>query len=207
MNRKLFNVFLFTAGAAIGSLVTWKVLQTRYDQLIQEEVDAFKKDYARCMSGNVNKNDCHEDDAQCYDDADSDDEDVDAMVDYHKLASKYTSSGEESEDGEEGDGDTDVPYINGPYVITPDEFGDGNYDYDMYCLTYYSDGILANDWDEELDIDDTIGLESLEHFGDHAEDVVHVRNERLRADYEVVRDCRKYTEMLEIHSPTHAYAD
>lgn len=211
MNKKLFNVLLFTAGAAVGSLVTWKVLKTKYEQLVQEEVDTFKEDYARCMRRSSGGIDICEDteDYQCDEGEDDDEEAFDdsEMTDYHTLASRYQEPSKVAENGGEGEGDADVPYINGPYVIAPNDFGDGNYDYEMHCLTYYADGILANDWDEQLDIDETIGLDSIEHFGDYAEDVVHVRNERLQADYEVVRDCRKYTDVLAMTSPTRIYAD
>lgn len=211
MNKNLSNLLLFTAGAAVGSLVTWKVLKTKYDQLIQDEVDAFKEDYARCMGRGSSSSDiCDSDeDALCdkeYEDEEDAVEDPD-VTEYHRLAGGYASSGEIAENGKEGEGDDAVPYINGPYVITPNDFGDGNYDYDLHCLTYYADGVLANDWDEVLDIDETIGLESIEHFGDYAEDVVHVRNERLEADYEVVRDCRRYSDVLAANAPAHAYAD
>ena len=211
MNKKLFNVLLFTAGAAVGSLVTWKGLKTKYEQLIQEEVDTFKEEYARCMDRGSTEVDTCEDgeDYQC-DEGDDDttpDFDDGEMIDYHRLASKYQESSKVAENSGEGEGDKEAPYINGPYVIAPNDFGDGNYDYEMHCLTYYADGVLANDWDEQLDIDETIGLESLEHFGDYAEDVVHVRNERLEADYEVVRDCRSYADILAMSSPSRIYAD
>lgn len=195
MNKTLFNVFLFTTGAAIGSLVTWKIAKTRYERLIQEEVDAFKEDYVRCMRGDPAESTQDEDDWDEDDEEEDDSEDPD-MTAYRNLAHMYDQSGDETENDGEGAGDGEVPYINGPYVISPNDFADGNYDHSLYSITYYADGVLSNDWYEQLDIDETIGEDSLEHFGDYAEDVVHVRNERLKADYEVVRDPRKYADMI-----------
>lgn len=81
-----------------------------------------------------------------------------------------------------------------PYVIDPDEFGEFE-DYDKICLTYYSDGILADDLDELVeDIEDVVGMDSLGHFGEYEDDAVHVRNDRLKADYEILRDSRTYRE-------------
>lgn len=40
---KVKCVLAFIFGAAVGSVVTWKVLDTRYEQLIQEEVASVKK--------------------------------------------------------------------------------------------------------------------------------------------------------------------
>ena len=204
MKNKLCNVLMFATGAAIGSLVTWKVAKTRYEQMIQDEVNAFKEDYVRCMRG------CDEDDVQNEDnqgEVDDDDPDDPEMNMYLDLAHMYDQSGDETENDEEGVGDEEVPYINGPYVITPTDFADGNYDHALHSLTYYSDGVLADDWLVELDIEETIGEESLDHFGDYAEDVVHVRNERLNADYEVARDPRTYAEMAANAPLMHAYAD
>ena len=42
MNRTLSNIMMLTAGAVIGSLVTYKIMKTNCDKVIQEEVDAFK---------------------------------------------------------------------------------------------------------------------------------------------------------------------
>ena len=195
MNKKLINMFMFATGAAIGSLVTWKVVKTKYEQILQDEIDSFKEMYVECMR------DSHRDDYSTSDDDEVDDvfaNDDPEVIEYHTLTNRYRQSGNEAENGREGDGDDgdDVPYINGPYVIEPGQFADGEYDYDCHCITYYADGILADDWGVKLDIDETIGLDALEHFGDYAEDVVHVRNERLEAEYEVTKDPRNYADVI-----------
>lgn len=207
MNKTFTNVLIFTAGAAIGSLVTWKVVKTRYERIAQEEIDSVKETWARLgqdaeeQGEDENPNECDSDDLEESEEADP------VMTDYVALAKKYGRSSDEVSDNEKkGEGD-EVPYINGPYVITPEDYGDGNYDHDLYCLTYYSDNVLANDWWETLDIEDTIGTECLEHFGDYAEDIVHVRNERLKADYEIVRDYRTYAELIENDPLRRTYED
>lgn len=204
MNKTMFNVLLFTTGAAIGSLVTWKVMKTKYERIIQDEIDAFKDDYIRCMRGEPDEVDlCNEDDIPDEDD----DEDECDMTTYRSLARMYDQSGDEAENDGEGVEDDEAPYINGPRVITPEEFSDGNYEHSLYCLTYYADGVLSNDWYERLDIEETIGEDSLEHFGDHVDDVVYVRNERKSADYEVTRDPRNYADMIANDPLMRAYAD
>ena len=105
--------------------------------------------------------------------------------------------------GEEGGGDDEAFIVEGPIVITPDEFNDIEFGWSMHALTYYDgDGILADDWYVKQDIEDTIGEEALECFGKHSEeDVVHVRNEENMAHYEVVRDPRKYADVLAASLP------
>ena len=64
-------------------------------------------------------------------------------------------------------------------------------------MTYYEgDGFLADDMDELVDdIEDVVGFESLNHFGEYEEDAVHVRNDRLKADYEILVDTGNYNEV------------
>lgn len=208
MRQKIINAVMFTAGAAIGSLVTWKVVKTKYERIIQEEIDSFKETYAECMGRNARATKGCANEWDDFEEEDDDDEDDDGdIVDYNRLSSIYRGTGEETEnDGEGGEGD-DIPYINGPYVISPDDFADGNYDFDCYSLTYYKDGILADDWGVKMDIEDTIGEEALDHFDDYAEDIVHVRNERNRADYEVARDPRNYADVLNDNPLMRMYAN
>ena len=184
MNQKLSNVLMFTVGAAIGSLVTWRVLKSYYERYVQEEIDRFVADWSE-RDRDVNKDEDVIDDFEDEDDSEDEDDD-EAVYEYHRLAKNY---------GGEEEGDEEVLCDNGPYVIAPDEFGDGNFEHSLRCLTYYKDGVLANDWFEVFDIEETIGEEALKHFGDHQTDVVHVRNEQNAADYEVVYDPRTFAEV------------
>jgi len=47
MNNTIKNVAIFGAGAALGSLVTMKVLQEKYAQIAQEEIDSVKEVFRR----------------------------------------------------------------------------------------------------------------------------------------------------------------
>lgn len=206
MNKKIFNVLLFATGAAVGSLVTWKVMKTRYEAIIQEEVDSFKETYALCM-GNVTNG--TEQECTAGDELDDEyDPEAEEMIGYTRLASKYSRYSDEVDENDgkgEGDKDEEASYINGPYVIEPNDFASGSYN--CQCITYYADGVLADDWGVKLDIEDTIGSDALKHFGDYAEDVVHVRNERLEIDYEVACDPRNYADVIAKDPLMQSYAD
>ena len=65
----------------------------------------------------------------------------------------------------------------------------------MFSLTYFADGILADDVGTIFDIELSIGSESLKHFGEYEDDAIHVRNTSLENDYEVLLDVRKYSEV------------
>ena len=84
-----------------------------------------------------------------------------------------------------------------PFIIPPTRFGEYD-DYQQISLTYWADSVLTDDADMIIhNVEDIVGFESLNHFGDYEDDAVHVRNDRLKCDYEVLKDLRTYTEFLE----------
>lgn len=87
---------------------------------------------------------------------------------------------------------------NEPYVISPDDYGE-NDNYTQISLVYYAgDGVLADDEDEVVeDIEDTVGEDFAEHFGEYEDDSVFIRNDRLRCDYEILRDNRSFSDVVE----------
>lgn len=82
-------------------------------------------------------------------------------------------------------------------MIPPTEF-DMLDDYDVIELTYFSDGVLVDDDGQVItNIDAVVGEESLKHFGEYEDDCVHVRNDRLKCDYEIIKDLETYADYLE----------
>lgn len=45
-------------------------------------------------------------------------------------------------------------------------------------------------------VDEIVGEESLDHFGEYEEDTVYVRNEELETDFEILKDDSNYRDML-----------
>ena len=83
-----------------------------------------------------------------------------------------------------------------PYIIIPEEFG-GIQEYEQISLIYYSDGILTDDMDDIIeDFDSTVGEDFASHFGEYEDDSVFVRNDRLKCDYEILRDYRTYEKVV-----------
>ena len=200
MNNKLFSFIMFATGATIGSLVTWKVIKTKYERLAQEEIDSVKEEFSRLSKIRKESNDRQNEDENAeagnieWNDTDQDD-----LVEYNNITSRYRSSSDDDETDEEGDewSEGEVPYINGPYVISPDDFSSSPPGYSAQPLDYFADGILADGWGVKLDIEETIGEESLEHFGEYSDDLLYVRNERKEIDYEVTKDPRTYAEAVQ----------
>lgn len=193
MNNKLSSVFVFAIGAAIGSVVTWKLVKTKYERIAQEEIDSVKEVFSRRKREEESTDEAEEPRRPHVEEKPDLSEYVAMLKQARYLADEANENTEEKE----------ASAVE-PYVITPEEFGDAD-GYDAMCLNYYADEILADDWGETVkNPDEVVGWDWLTHFGDYEEDVVHVRNDKLKMDYEITRDPRKY---YEVHSAKQSAAD
>lgn len=94
--------------------------------------------------------------------------------------------------------DDNPPTDMDPYVIDPEDF-DTKEDYDVVNLTYFEDGVVVDDNDHvwtETEIEARIGSESLQHFGEYEDDSVHVRNDLMKIDYEILKEDRNYADAM-----------
>ena len=118
----------------------------------------------------------------------------------NKIKKEEGFEDDEDKDGVELDEIERASDYDRPYIIEPQEFGalDG---YSLITLYHYSDNVLADDCDELVeDLDNVVGEDYASHFGEYEDDCVYVRNDRLKADYEICRDLRKYSDVV-WHSP------
>lgn len=172
---KFSYIVTFAVGALAGSAVAWHYAKKQYEEIIQREIDSVKEAFHR----NYNT-DC--DEPECTPVESKEEEKDPVMEEYKQTAQQYnTINGKKV-------------YYEDIYIITPDEFGEETNN-SIRSLTYFSDGILADDSGEIINIDDTIGHEALTAFGEYEEDSVHVRNNRLCIDFEVLLDSHKYSEV------------
>ena len=214
MSRKIINLIMFAAGAVIGSAVTWKIVKDRYEKIVQEEIKSVKEVFADRFSDSSEEPSSEESDDEmseedhvsdyrkiCWDDLEDLDpselEEEEYQADYAgAVVSKYEDIANIYKKGGPDDMPTSEP--REPYVIDPIEFGelDG---YKTFELTYYEDGILE---DEDYDIvknpEEILGPYALGSFGEYEDDSVFVRNERLRADFQILKDYRTYDEARSI---------
>lgn len=187
MNRKLSNVLLFTAGVAVGSLVTWRYFKSKYE-VVEDEIEE-KTEEAEGES--------EEDDPEV----------LESKMSYKKPPLKeYVKMVEDNgympkthmEEVEEeiANGEWDDKDIYEPYIIRPDEYGE-LHAYETLSLNYYADGVLTDELDNPIeDVESLVPADFADHFGEYEDDVVHVRNDNLECDYEILRDLRKFTDVV-----------
>lgn len=203
MNSRFTNVLFFAAGAAIGSVVTWKIVKTRYDRIVQEEIESVKTAFNDMLAIRP-----EEDTEECTDDEEPQGKPTQqTRIDWSKLEDLDEEEEEECKPNEiDMEQYKQITHLytneeggaNGvakePYIIAPYDFGelDG---YHTIELTYYADDILEDDsYTIVTDRDELIGPKALFTFGEYEDDAVFVRNEQLCTDFQILKDYRTYSE-------------
>ena len=193
MGDSVKNFMIFAAGAAIGSVITWNFVKAKYEQIANEEITSVKETYAKKLEeirDHEIEDELGEDDEDDFYEEDTDDEEFseDDMENYYDAVREY----------EHNDYDNSAQNgleVDKPYVISPEEFGEFD-NYEQISLTYYDDGYLADDMDDLVeDVEDIIGWELLNHIGEYEEDAIHIRNDSLKTDYEILRVMDRYSDI------------
>lgn len=190
MNKNiLINMLMFATGAAIGSVVTLRLVETKYAQIAQDEIDEMREFYEDQISELL---------------GDEKDEDLDEEVDEAtaKIFSKkpdlmeYAAKINEHKYNVEKKKEEEMMNEAHIRVVSPEEFDDC--EFEAISLVYYSDEVLAYENDEVIpdeEIDDLIGHESLGTFGRFEEDSVYVIDYDSEIAYEICKDYRTYSEV------------
>lgn len=194
------NFFTFVTGLVIGSVVTYVVVKDKFEKIAQEEIDSVKEVFGRRVEKEADK--------KVEKIAEKEVEKIRKEYnDYGSLTKNYTSySKNETEEDDCAQVEDGIELFeverasnsDRPYVIDPWDFG-GEEGYDTVTLNYYADDVLTdsdNNVIEDEDIDDFVGADFAEHFGEYEKDCVCVRNDRLKIDYEICRDIIKYSTLL-----------
>jgi hypothetical protein len=199
MNNGIKYFMAFALWGAAGAVVAWKLLEKKYKRIAEEEIDSYKE----LQNRKVDLSEVVEE----FDEPENLEEQArlaaqakekPGIMEYADRIKDagYTNYATNSDDKEVAD-------VKKAYVISPEEFGELE-DYEKVDLVYYADGVLADDMDEVIyDIKDTVGEDSLSRIGEYEDDLIHVRNDELRIDYEITLDTRNYSDVTgaELHLP------
>lgn len=186
----------FLAGAVVGSVTTWYCVKKKYERIAQEEIDSVKEVFAQrefhsqviktAKAGEGVIEGLNDGIRRAAEQA-KDKPDVREYAAILKKTGYATGVNQEEEEQTVKDG-------YNPYVISPDEFGEFE-EYEKISLTYYADGVLADDGDEVVDdVEDIVG-DALDHFGEYEDDSVFVRCDERKCDYEILLDQRTFAEV------------
>lgn len=192
MHNGIKYTFIFSIGAALGAFVTWQYLKPKYERMVQDEVNEFKKDWS---GRDAETTECPDEESRIMD--------LDELErkrdELHEMSEQYGNIIENNKYAEVlKKGGSNSMKDDEPYVISPLKFAEQDDDYDVISLTYHADGVLVDDKGELIEnAEFIVGTEFPEHFGEYTEDpdTVYVRNERLMTDYEIQRDLDTYASL------------
>lgn len=184
MNITWNKVLWFAAGAIVGVAATNHFFKTKYERLYQEDVESVKRAFSAPQQSEPDKAD-----TEPMDDSEPTAQEV---INYAGIisANGYGDGAAIAESiGKE------VKGVSRPRVISPADF-DTEDDYEAFSLVYYADGILADEQGNVIEnVEDMVGRDSLSHFGEYEDDSVHVRNDALQCDFEILRDLSNYSDV------------
>lgn len=190
--NKAMGIAAYILGAATGAVVTWIYAKGKYEEILEKEIASVKDVYLAKREEECSEEADEEDPEHECDSADVDEHEV---QNYARIYTSQTDIPKEVNVYEDHESEHDAE-IDAPYVIPPEEFGEFD-DYGQRSLVYYADLTLADDEGYLIeDVDRVVGYDSLTHFGEYEDDSVHVRNDRLKCDYEILLDTRTHAEAL-----------
>ena len=190
------NLLCFVTGAAIGSVVTWKLIEKKYKDLADEEIESVIETFKN-RKPRITKDEVKETVEKVINKYKEPKETVEDIV----TAEGYSIENEEEVDEDDDsnytvDVDTGVEVIV-PYVITPEQFGEYS-EYGTKTLTYYADNVLTDEIDNPITSDEMvtmIGPDALDHFGEYEDDSVYIRDEMNEMDYEILKSEKMFSEI------------
>lgn len=190
--RASTKMFIFAAGALVGSLSTWYATRKYYEKIANDEIESMKEWLARRVE---------EQDEKAENQTSKPDEKPNSpsvkpnLMEYAAMVKDlgYTDYSRKTEEPEKEE-DEEVDDMDRPHIIEPEEFGEC--DYEEVSLTHYADGVLTDEQDNPIeDVDGIVGEDYAEHFGEYEDDSVFVRNDRLQTDFEILADQRNFSDL------------
>lgn len=189
--ERIYNLLTLVIGAGIGSVITWKVMETRYNTIIEEEIRSVKETFSKESQDTEEKK---PDDAT--ENTEEDEHEKLAAVSDIINQNGYNTMSDEVREEKKKKGNDDTESKKGPHVISPEEFGE--LDYPIISLDYYTDDVLMNDRGKIItNAKELVGEDFASHFGEYEDDpdIVYVRNDLQCIDYEICRDYRESSEV------------
>lgn len=168
------NIIIFSSGVAVGVIATYKYFEVKSEKRINDEVQEIRDYYKESETHDTRYRDRIKEEVEIY---------KEAVRDYTSYTtSKPVKKKEEKE--------------LLPYIIEPDSFGEEE-DYEQIYLTWYAgDNHLADDMDELIDdIDGTVGIDNLKEIGKYEDDILHIKNDKLKCYYEICKSLDSYHDL------------
>ena len=184
----------FVLGFACGAAGTYFYLKNKYEQYAQEEIDSVKETY-RSKADDKSEFEKMPGEEIEVNDPKPDLKDLKKdMKDYaRKSIKEYTDYSTKVEKPEDP---VYQPFTEDPQIISEEDFGEVD-GYEKMTLMYYSDGVLAEDISDEIvdNAEEKVGTNYIDVLVKDGKDVVYVRNDIEKTDYEICKNLLSYKEV------------
>ena len=183
MNKALY----FLLGVGVGVAGTYFYLKDKYEKYTQEEIDSVKEAYR--TKGEPVSAEPEEEKVEIKNVK----PDIDTLFP-DKVAKKVKEYKNYATKFERPEDPVHKPFSEEPEIISEEEFGEID-EYEKLTLTYYSDGVLAEELSDEIveNADELVGSDYIQKLEDS--DAVYVRNDIEKTDYEIVKNLQTYKEV------------
>ena len=172
------EVIIFAAGFVAGGLVVNKLVEKKYEDISNQEIESVKAVYHKKLEEATANNDIPDEAAE----AEQTRKGTSTMKAYSDIikSSNYSSPV------------TNEPDL--PYVITPEAYMEPN-GYDKLACNYYNNDVLTDENDEPIEIEEIMGShDMLDRMGEYETDTLYIRNDKTEADYEITQIDGAYVE-------------
>lgn len=173
MNVK--GILIFAIGALTGGGITYISVRRKYEMKAKREIEEIRDYYAK-KYGSLS--------------VEKEEDEVPEMSNEERIELRNENQATYADIIKEANYSSEPNMHVGskPRIIKPTDFG--NTGYDTCSLVYYpSDDTVMNlddhIWWDDDDVENFIGQESLLHFGEYEDNLVYVRNDFLKLDYEI----------------------
>lgn len=172
------EVVIFAAGFVAGGLVVNKLVEKKYEDISNQEIESVKEVYHKKLEEAHANNDIPDEAAE----TEQTRKGTSTMRAYSDIikSSNYSSPV------------TNEPDL--PYVITPEAYMEPN-GYDKLACNYYNNDVLTDENDEPVEIEEIMGShDMLDRMGEYETDTLYIRNDKTEADYEITQIDGAYVE-------------
>lgn len=204
------DILLVAVGAAIGSVITWQVLDKKYRKIADEGVKSakeyYKEKYEVFLGESVGLPDefavVEDENGVVQDITTVPSKDADNVMHWAKKLkeeseSSFTDYTAMSKANQDLYLERKETKMSGIRMVTQEEFDNCMYDVESY--TKYGDGTIADEVDKPVeDVDDIFGEDLLEEMESINDDAIYFIDEDREIAYEVLVDPRPYRELPEV---------
>ena len=186
------NILFFLLGAGVGSTVVYFVVKKHYENLIDEEVESVRQYYKSQEDEDEEETELSENEEKMprkEPKTEKNDENYQELIEKMNYGEFFPKK----EKTEEVAVEADIPTR---YVINGDAFAGDNRNEKVSLYYFEGDGVFMNIESDEIVPNgmDLIGEENFERLGEFEEDVLYVRNDVTKTDYEVIQEHYAYAE-------------